>query len=96
MATTVVNIRNAECDVYIGRGSKWGNPFPMFHENQRTEVIEAYERYARDRFTPDELKVLVGKVLGCYCKPKACHGDILVKLINEYGLEDDGWTRVED
>lgn len=93
--TTVVNIRNTDCDVYIGRGSKWGNPFPMFHENQRAEVIAKYEEYARATFSPDELSVLVGKTLGCYCKPKACHGDVLVALLEEYGLEEGVWVPCE-
>ena len=26
---------------------------------------------------------LKGKVLGCFCKPKACHGDVLVELVND-------------
>ena len=27
--TTVVNLKKDTYDIYIGRGSKWGNPFPM-------------------------------------------------------------------
>ena len=87
METTVVNKRISKYEVYIGRGSKWGNPFHMSNESQRNEVIERYEVYARNKFSKEELKVLVGKRLGCFCKPKRCHGDILVKLIREYGLE---------
>ena len=87
MKTKVVNKKTSSFDVYIGRGSKWGNPFRMESENQRGEVIEKYEEYARQKFSKDELAVLVGKRLGCFCKPRKCHGDILVKLIEEYGLE---------
>jgi hypothetical protein len=87
MKTKVVNKKTSSFDVYIGRGSKWGNPFRMKSENQRGEVIEKYEDYARQKFSKDELAVLVGKRLGCFCKPRKCHGDILVKLIEEYGLE---------
>lgn len=32
----------------------------------------------------EQLLELEGKNLGCWCKPEACHGDILVKLIDEY------------
>ena len=85
--TTVVNIRKAKCDVYIGRCSKWGNPFEMKCEADRQRVIDEYEDYARMRFNKEDLLPLVGKILGCYCKPKACHGDILIKLIHEFGLE---------
>ena len=87
MKTKVVNKKTSSFDVHIGRGSKWGNPFRMKSENQRGEVIEKYEEYARQKFSKDELAVLVGKRLGCFCKPRKCHGDILVKLIEEYGLE---------
>lgn len=87
MKTKVVNKKTSSFDVYIGRGSKWGNPFRMKSENQRGEVIEKYEEYARQKFSKDELAILVGKRLGCFCKPRKCHGDILVKLIEEYGLE---------
>ena len=85
--TTVVNVHKEKCEVYIGRGSKWGNPFHMKCEADRQSVIDEYEDYARMRFTKEDLIPLVGKVLGCYCKPKACHGDILIKLIHEFGLE---------
>lgn len=88
MATTVVNLRKSAYDVYIGRGSKWGNPFPMKCENDRAYVIDMYEDYARDTFTKEDLIPLVGKRLGCYCKPKICHGDVLVRMIQEFGLED--------
>lgn len=27
--------------------------------------------------------VLKGKTLGCFCKPKPCHGDVYVKLLSE-------------
>lgn len=86
--TTVVNLRKSAYDVYIGRGSKWGNPFPMRHEGDRDYVIDMYEDYARDTFTKEDLIPLVGKRLGCYCKPKLCHGDVLVKMIQEFGLEE--------
>lgn len=86
--TTVVNIRKSGHDIYIGRGSKWGNPFYMPNESHRAYVIDLYEDYARDTFTREDLLPLVGKRLGCFCKPKICHGDVLVKLIQEFGLED--------
>tara|TARA_R100000789_G_C2943637_1_gene132857 strand:- start:101 stop:391 length:291 start_codon:yes stop_codon:yes gene_type:complete len=77
----VVNLRNSKYDVYIGRGSMWGNPFKIGVDGSRAEVIEKYRKYA-SKFTKQQLEILEGKVLGCYCKPLACHGDILVSLIN--------------
>lgn len=76
----VVNVREEPYDVYIGRPSKWGNPF----KGSRKEVIEKYENYIRSRpELLDCLPELYGKTLGCWCKPKACHGDVLVKLVQE-------------
>ena len=90
MKTAVVNKKISKYDIYIGRGSKWGNPFHMRGEDERSKVIQQYEKYARGKFSKEELRELVGKRLGCFCKPKACHGDVLVKLLEEYGLEKEG------
>lgn len=83
--TTVVNIRSgAACDVFIGRPSKWGNPFEIGPRCTREQAIAKYEVYIRRR--PDLLTALdelIGKRLGCYCSPLPCHGDVLVKLIME-------------
>jgi hypothetical protein len=73
--------------VYIGRGSKWGNRFVLIEhggEYTREEAIALYEEEIRTK--PELLALLPtlkGKTLGCYCKPEACHGDILVKLLTE-------------
>lgn len=85
--TSVVNLRKDKYDVYIGRGSKWGNPYVIGKDGNREMVIQQYESYAREKFTIEELLSLKGKVLGCYCKPLACHGDVLIKLLGE--LEND-------
>jgi hypothetical protein len=81
----VVNIRETDAyDVYIGRGSKWGNPFELRdYAYDRDYVLELYERHLMQ--SPEllaSLHELTGKVLGCYCAPKKCHGDILVRLAN--------------
>ncbi len=91
--TTVVNIRKHKCDVFIGRGSKWGNPFTHiadrptkaeFVVSTRAEAISSYRAWIR---TQDDLMASLGELkdkrLGCYCKPKTCHGDVLVELLNE-------------
>ena len=83
--TTVVHCKKSEYDVYIGRPSKWGNPFAIGEHGTRKEVIELYEEYIRknEKLMADIME-LDGKVLGCFCKPSACHGDVLVKLVLEY------------
>lgn len=82
--TTVVNLKNSKYDVYIGRPSKWGNPFYLIYEDNREEVINKYEAWIMSQ--PDllnSLHELRGKVLGCYCKPLACHGDVLARLADD-------------
>ena len=85
--TKVVNIRTKQYDVYIGRGSKWGNPFRIGRDGDRATVIAKYREYIMGRqHLLSCLPELSGKILGCYCKPKACHGDILILLIEKYKL----------
>lgn len=85
--TKVVNIKTYKGDyVYIGRPSRWGNPFK---NGTREEIIKKYKQYIISRKDlMVDLPKLDGEVLGCYCKPKPCHGDILVELIEEYKKED--------
>ncbi len=80
--TRVVNLRHETYDIYIGRGSKWGNPFRIGKDGTREEVIEKYKDYLGGSYLMDDLHELRGHVLGCYCKPEACHGDVLVELIH--------------
>lgn len=71
-------------DVYIGRPSKWGNPFEIGKHGTREEVIEKYRRYLESR--PSLLAALPdlrGKVLACWCAPLPCHGDVLLELANK-------------
>ena len=82
----VVHCKKEKYDVYIGRGSKWGNPFVMRSEADRERVIEQFRKYLWEQIktgaiTKDELRVLDGKRLGCFCAPKACHGDVIVAAI---------------
>ena len=82
--TTVVHCKREKYDVYIGRPSKWGNPFTIGSDGTREEVIEKYKRYLlMNRDLLDSLPELCGKVLGCWCHPQPCHGDLLAKLANK-------------
>jgi hypothetical protein len=85
--TKVVNLRNENYDIFIGRGSKWGNPFYIGKDGTRKEVIEKYLHYILEKQDlMDSLHELKGKRLGCYCKPLKCHGDILIDLIEVLGV----------
>lgn len=85
--TKVVNCNTEYYDVYIGRPSKWGNPFKIGRDGSRKEVIEKYRKYilSNDKLLKD-LDELENKILGCWCKPKSCHGDVLVELVNKKGI----------
>jgi hypothetical protein len=89
----VVHCRKEDYDVYIGRPSKWGNPFShrygtraKFTVKTREEAVEAYRVWITKgpgRRLLKDLHELKGKVLGCWCKPLACHGDILAELVSK-------------
>lgn len=78
----VVNLRKEQYEVYIGRGGKWGNPFVIGKDGDREVVIKKYKEYLlSNKELLESLKELEGKVLGCYCKPYGCHGDVLVEML---------------
>lgn len=80
----VVNLHKEPYDIYIGRGSKWGNPYRIGKDGTREEVILKYKEYLLQNSTLlMDLIELEGRVLGCFCSPKLCHGDILVELCNQ-------------
>lgn len=83
--TRVVNIARELYDVYIGRPGPFGNPF-IIGKLSREEVIAKFKLYFKERVRKDEefrnkVKALKGKSLGCYCKPRACHGDTIVAYL---------------
>jgi hypothetical protein len=83
MTTTIVNRHKDSYDVYIGRGTKWGNPFKIGKDGTRIQVLEKYHEWISSQWDLlDQLDELQDKVLGCSCKPLDCHGDILVALVN--------------
>jgi len=78
--------------VHIGRrgdkkgltGLDWGNPFVLDEDGVRSAVIEKYRKHYLPYKTKlmDNIHLLKGKVLGCWCAPAACHGDVLADLVN--------------
>lgn len=89
--TTVVNIKAGEAfDVFIGRPSKWGNPFIVgvhgeSRDGTRKDCIRKYrERLMSKPELLADLHELRGNRLGCYCAPAACHGDVLAELADTF------------
>jgi len=72
--------------VYIGRGSKFGNPFPMRNHTQqeRDRVCDKYinTNKHRSEFIAMVKRELRGKDLVCFCAPLRCHGDWLLEVAN--------------
>lgn len=84
MSTTVVNKRSSSFDVYIGRGSIWGNPFVIGADGTREDVIAKFETYfLSSEYLQSQVGELAGKRLGCFCAPLACHGDVLARYAEE-------------
>lgn len=78
----VVHCKKEPYDIYIGRPSKWKNLFIIGKDGTREEVIEKYRKWIVNQpFLMNSLHELKGKTLGCWCKPKPCHGDVLVELV---------------
>ena len=78
----VVHCKKEKYDVYIGRPSKWGNPFTIGKDGTREEVIQKYREYLlANKELMKSLPELKDKTLGCWCKPKACHGDVLIEMV---------------
>jgi hypothetical protein len=93
--TSVVHVRKAhfqqghpDC-IYIGRDCQeftdegWGNPFHVGKDGDRAEVLAKYRDWAsKNEYLLKRLHLLKGKVLGCWCHPLDCHGDVLAELVN--------------
>lgn len=94
-----MNLREEPYDVYIGRSGKdgtFGNPIrPGRRCFQCDEVHDkpgdtllCFEAYFRERLENDHefaerVESLRGKALGCFCKPRPCHGDVIVSYLEK-------------
>jgi len=70
------------------KDSIFHNPFKVKDYPNVEDVLEKYEEHLRNQLetgeiTDADLQKLVGKNLGCWCKPKKCHGDIIMKILKE-------------
>lgn len=68
--------------VYVGRPSKWGNPYKIGKDGTRDEVIAKYGEYIMNTSLSRSLIELKGRDLVCWCSPLPCHGDVLLELAN--------------
>lgn len=87
-----VHCKRERHHLYIGRPGKWGNPFIVGRHGGRGQCIALYEQWLREQDELiDALDELRGLVLGCWCAPRACHGDVLVRLANASEAERLQW-----
>ena len=97
----VVHCKKDSFDIYIGRPSKWGNPYSEkentlaeFKCKTREEAIKSYETYLLSKpKLMNNLHELKYKTLVCWCKNKGgggknCHGDILKKYVDKLEAKD--------
>lgn len=74
--------------VDITRKGEWGNPFVIGVHGDREDVMRKYEAMMTNDLYRSEVirrhfvKELSGRNLVCCCKPLACHGDIILKLLS--------------
>ena len=91
MGKLVVHKNNPH-DVYIGRPSIWGNPFShlqsqslaKFKVASRDEAVSSYRNWILNqrKLIVKAQEELRGKILGCWCAPLSCHGDVLAEIAN--------------
>ena len=84
----VLNIKTDDVSdaVYIGRGSPYGNPYKRGVDGTKAQVIDLFVKNVLPQLDVSELR---GKDLACFCAPKSCHGDHILKKANESTL--DSW-----
>lgn len=93
----VWNNRDSDCPdfgpnvVYVGRPSKWGNPFRVDKLNSNAKVCARYRDWIAHKIAKKELDLeeLRGKHLICWCAPLPCHADILLELANSHQIPKD-------
>jgi hypothetical protein len=97
----VVHVNKDPYDIYIGRPSKWANPYTHIKDKQtlakhivqtREEAIECYRKYIEEgegKHLLNDLHELKDKTLGCWCHPESCHGDILCELVDKYCYQEE-------
>lgn len=70
--------------IYVGRPSKWGNPFAMKNEADRERVVQQFRQWVCDQpALMIALPELRSHDLVCWCAPLLCHADVLMELANE-------------
>lgn len=80
----VLNKKSGAVGIYIGRPSKFGNPFVIGVDGTRAQVIAKYRKWllGQPNLVAAARRELAGRNLVCWCAPLACHGDVLLEIAN--------------
>lgn len=74
------------------RASVWANPFNL-KRHSREESLRLYRKYILEKIAQHprtyDIESLRGKTLGCWCKPHACHGDVLCEILASRSDDDE-------
>lgn len=89
MSTKLINYRTYNLDrskvTPIDRRSIFGNPFPLSKYSREESILQYSVWFYRQlEFRPDfveAVKKLKGHTLGCWCIPLPCHGDVIIKYL---------------
>lgn len=71
--------------VYVGRGSGYGNRFVIDRDGDRDFCCDSFER---EQLPYMDVSALRGLDLICYCYPKRCHADSILRKANGPITED--------
>ena len=64
--------------IYVGRGTPWGNPYPVWHPSMRDWACEMFEAQILPTL---DVETLRGKDLICWCAPLRCHADSIIRKL---------------
>ena len=74
-----------ENTVYVGRPTKWGNPYKINEKFDKANAVRLHREYVEMHVDAEEIKrELKGKNLACWCKEgEPCHADVLLEIANK-------------
>jgi hypothetical protein len=89
--------------IYVGRPSKWGNPWQPTSDTTRHECVRHYEEWLNGEHPAvlpkhradilRDMNHLRGKDLACWCRwDQPCHADVLLDLANDHDQRPEGYA----
>ena len=83
--------------IYVGRPTKWGNPFAVGRDGDQEECVALYKEWInqpeQDWLVEAAQQELQGKDLVCWCVPQPCHAKVLMEVANGTQKEEHARSR---